>query len=1089
MFKSSLVVLGALFLQPTSFAAQTPATLRPVDLRAEYRVNPLGLDTPEPRLSWKLEDLNPNARGLSQSAYRVLVASSEAALQRNQGNLWDTGKVTSDQSIQLPYAGKAVSSSQLVWWKVQAWDNNGAASAWSAPAHWSMGLLNASDWKGKWIGLDGGEAPPELNDADWITAGKQGSKSIYLRRTFEIPKDAPISDMIVSVVGTGATRFTVNNRFYRDGKGPLTPMAVDVTGLAHPGLNVVSISVTSLGNEPAAAIGFIELNWPNGRRETLFTDQQWRGSSAELPDWKKEAFNDTAWEQAKVLGPYGMSPWGNIDSGRRTVLPARYLRKEFAAPAAVKRATLYVSGLGLFEAYLNGKKAGDDALVPAVSQFDKRVFYRTYDVTRLLRPGANALGVILGNGRYFAPRQWMNINMRMFGFPKLMLQLEMERTDGTIQRVCSDGTWKITTEGPIRANNEYDGEVYDARKEMPGWNRAGFHVVGWQSVQLVAAPGGVISAQPSEASRVTQTVKPISVHELHPGVFIFDMGQNMVGWCRLKVKSPSDDGIDDPELTLRFAEKLHKDGELYTDNLRTAEARDTYLRNAAAVQVYEPRFTFHGFRYVELNGFPGTPTLETLEGRKVHDGVERASEFTTSNPLINKIYDAVVRGTEGNYHGVPTDCPQRDERQGWLGDRAQESWGEAYLFHIASLYSKWMRDVTDEQDAEGRIDEVSPAVWPVYTDDVSWPATLMMVSDHLYREYGDRRVIEENYPAMRKWVTHMLTYMKDDLMPRDTGGDWCPPPESPEVINSGDPARITDGNLIGSAYFYHVLGLMEQFSTLLGKPDDAKEYAQLAVRLRVAFNKAYYHPETGRYSNGSQTSSILPLAMGIAPEEERQKIIDALVRRIKDQDNGHLATGLVGTQWLLQSLTNAGHMDVAYQIATQKTYPGWGYEVTTGGATTIWELWNSETGDPAMNSENHLMMVGDLTTWLHENIAGIQPDSRALAFKQIVMRPNPVADLTSAKASFDSPYGKIVSDWKIVDGQFIWNITIPLNATATICVPAQDEAAVAENGKAASVARAVKHLRTEAGAEVYEIGSGTYHFESAMGKQAAATSQ
>jgi alpha-L-rhamnosidase len=1077
MRKTANLILILTIVAPVTSAATGQGELRPVDLRCEYRTNPLGIDVPSPRLSWKLEAISPAARGLSQSAYRLLAASSQTLLERNTGDLWDSGKVTGDTSIQIAYQGKKLASGQMVWWKVQIWDNGLKASKWSETAYWSMGLLTASDWKGKWIGFDGGEAPPELDGARWITAGKQSSKAIYLRRTFEIPQDAPISDMIVSVVGTGATRFTVNNRFYRDGKGPLTPMAVDVTGLAHSGLNVVSISVTSLGSEPAATIGFIELNWPNGRRETLFTDQQWRGSSAELPDWKKESFNDAAWEQAKVLGPYGMTPWGKVDSGRRTVLPARYLRKEFAAPAAVKRATLYVSGLGLFEAYLNGKKAGDDALVPAVSQFDKRVFYRTYDVTRLLRPGANALGVILGNGRYFAPRQWMNINMRMFGFPKLMLQLEMERADGSIERVCSDGTWKITTEGPIRENNEYDGEVYDARKEMPGWNRVGFPAVGWQSAQWVEGPGGVISAQPSEASRVTQTVKPISAHQLHPGVFIFDMGQNMVGWCRLKVKSPVDNGIDDPELTLRFAEKLHKDGELYVDNLRSAEARDTYIRNATALQVYEPRFTFHGFRYVELKGYPGTPTLETLVGRKVHDDVERASEFTTSNSLINKIYDAVVRGTEGNYHGVPTDCPQRDERQGWLGDRAQESWGEAYLFHIAGLYSKWMRDVTDEQDAEGRIDEVSPAVWPVYTDDVSWPATLMMVSDHLYKEYGDRRVIEENYPAMRKWVTHMLTYMKDDLMPRDTGGDWCPPPESPEIINSADPARITDGNLIGSAYFYHVLGLMEQFSTLLGKPADAKEYAQLAVRLRGAFNKAYYHPETGRYSNGSQTSSILPLAMGLAPEEERQKITDALVRRIKEQDSGHLATGLIGTQWLMQTLTNAGHINVAYQIATQKTYPGWGYEVTAGGATTIWELWNSETGDPAMNSENHLMMVGDLTTWLYENLAGIHTDPTRLAFKHIILQPTPVGDLTAVRGSFNSPYGKIASDWHITDGHFVWNIAVPPNATATVYVPTKDAASVIESGKRAGDVQGVTFLRNEPGTAVYEVGSGSYQFE------------
>jgi alpha-L-rhamnosidase len=1062
---------------PAAFAAAGQGALRPVDLRCEYRTNPLGIDAPAPRLSWKLEATNPAARGLSQSSYRILAASSQTLLQRNEGDLWDSGKVTGDTSIQIAHQGKALISGQMVWWKVQVWDNNGNMSAWSEAAHWSMGLLEATDWKGKWIGLDGGEPKPELAQAQWISNGKSGSGTAFLRRTFELSRERPISDVIVSVVGSGATRFTVNDGFYRESKEGKVPLAVDVTGLLHAGTNVVTISVTNRGSEPSAAIGFIELNWPDGERKMLCTGNEWRTSSSEAPDWKKANFNDSSWALATILGPYGMPPWGDVVAGRRTVLPARLLRKEFKAPSHVRRATLYVSGLGLFEAYLNGVKVGRDVLANTLSQYDKRVYYSTYDVTKHLRRGANAIGVMLGNGRYFAPRQWMSIDMRMFGYPKLLLQLELERADGTIDRISSDESWKLSTAGPLRANNEYDGEVYDARMEMPGWNQPGYHDASWQQAQIVEAPGPVVSAETIEPIRVTRTLKPIAIRQIRPSDYIFDMGENMVGWCRLTVSGPRGSKV-----ILRHAEKLHENGELYVDNLRSAEATDTYILKGQGTEVYEPRFTYHGFRYVEMKGFSGTPTLASLEGREAHNDVERASEFTTSSPLINQIYRAVVLGTQGNYHGVPTDCPQRDERQGWLGDRAQESWGEAYLFNIAAFYAKWMRDISDEQDADGRIDEVAPAYWPFYVDDVSWPATLMMVSDHLYKEYGDRRVIEENYPAMRKWVTHMKTYLKDDLMQRDMGGDWCPPPESPEIINSTNPKRITDGNLIGSAYFYHVLGLMERFATVLGKPDEAKEYVLLAGQMRVAFNKAYYHPESAKYSNGSQTSSILPLALGLAPEEYRQKIADALVQKIEGEGKGHLATGLIGTQWLLQTLTHTGHLDVAYQIAAQKTYPGWGYMVTTGGATTIWELWNGDTADPAMNSENHLMMVGDLTTWLYENLAGIRTDPTRLAFKHIIMRPTPMGDLTSVKASFNSPFGAIVSDWDISGGRFIWNVTVPANATATVYVPTKDPAAVTEGGELAGGATGVKYLRAEAGAAVYEIGSGVYHFESALPK-------
>ena len=1062
---------------PSIFAAETQGVLRPVDLRCEYRVNPLGLDTPAPRVSWKLEAANPTARGLGQSAYRILVASSEALLMRNQGDLWDSGKVNADRSIQIPYGGKPLSSGELVWWKVQVWDNDAKPSAWSVPAYWSMGLLVASDWQGKWIGLDGGqEKPPELADAQWIGGASSSSGSIYLRSTFEVSEDNPVSDALVYLAGSGATTATLNGSPARKSDGPQHPFSTDITGLVHTGTNFVAVSVTTTGNEPPAAIGAIELDLADGSRVLLHTGPQWRVSSTETPDWDKSGFDASSWEAAKVLGPYGMAPWGDLSSRWRPVLPARLLRKDFTAPAPVKRATLYVSGLGLFEAYLNGEKVGHDALVPALSQFDKRVFYMTYDVTKLLRPGANAVGVMLGNGRYFAMRTEIPTHMVTFGYPKLLLQLEMETADGKVTRVCSDETWKLTTDGPIRANNEYDGEFYDARKELAGWSRPGFAAADWQAAQVVDAPSGVLSAQPIAPIRVTETLKPIAVHEVRPGTFIYDMGQNMVGWCRLTVSGPRG-----TQVTLRHAERLRPNGMLYTDNLRSAEVTDTYILKGSGTEVYEPRFTYHGFRYVEVKGFPGKPTLSALEGHEVHDDVDHVSEFATSNALLNQIYKAVFWGTKDNYRSIPTDCPQRDERQGWLGDRSEESLGETYMFNLANFYAKWVQDIGDAQDNEARISDVSPAYWPFYFDNVTWPSSFIMVADHLYEQYGDVSIIQQNYPGMRKWVTHMETYLKDDLMPRDQYGDWCVPPESPELIHSNDPLRKTDGTVLGTTYFYHLLHLMANYATILGKPDDAEEYTQLADKLRVAFNKAYFQSATNTYSNGSATSSVLPLAFGMVPEEDRQGVADALVRKIDDQDKGHIDTGLIGGQWLMQTLTESGHTDVAYQIATQPGYPGWGYMVNHG-ATTIWELWNGDTANPAMNSGNHLMLVGDLVTWFYQNLAGIRTDRDHPAFKHIIMQPTPVGDLSYVQASYDSSYGKIVSDWKVAEGRFVWNLTVPPNTTATVYVPAQDPAAVTESAKPAGEAHGVKFLRNEAGAAVYEIGSGSYRFESTLAK-------
>ena len=1056
-------------------AAGPQGTLRPVDLRCEYRINPLGVDAPAPRLSWKLEAANPTARGLSQSAYQMLVASSEGLLARNQGDLWDSGKINAGSSIQISYGGKPLSSGEAVWWKVRVWDSDATSSAWSEPARWSMGLVSASDWKGQWIGFDGGEGKPaELSAAQWISARDSASGKIYLRHTFHIPADDPLSNAVLLVVGSGPTTLSINGGSPRKSKGVKDPFTYQITGSLHTGTNVLAASVAPAENEPAALIGIIELNFASGERVIVRTGEDWRVATTAAPDWEKSEFNDAAWESAKVLGPYGMAPWGDVGWGWRTILPARMLRKDFKVDAPVKRATLYMSGLGLSEAYLNGEKVSNDVLSPALSEYQKRVYYVTYDVTRQVRPGANAIGVMLGNGRYIPPQRSIPTRTRLFGYPKLKLQLEMELANGNTARVVSDETWKLTTDGPIRANNEYDGEVYDARQELPGWSRPGYRDAGWQNAHAVEGPGGVLTAQSIEPIRVTETLKPVAMKELRPGVYIFDMGQNMVGWCRLTVQGPRG-----AKVTLRHAERLRPNGSLYTDNLRSAEATDTYVLKGGGLEVYEPRFTYHGFRYVEVKGFPGKPTLASLEGREVHDDLTRASDFTTSNPLLNQIYKAVLWGTKDNYRSIPTDCPQRDERQGWLGDRSGESLGETYLFDVAAFYAKWVRDIDDAEDENGRVPDVAPAYWPIYSDDVTWPASFILVADHLYRQYGDRRVIEQNYPGMRKWITHMETYLKDELMPRDQYGDWCPPPESPELIHAKDPSRKTDGTLIGSAYFYELLRIMARYATMLGKPDDAKEYADQAARMLAAFNQTYFHSDTDTYSNGSQTSSVLPLAFDMTPEGDRRGVIDALVRNVEVQNKGHLATGLLGGQWLMQVLSDSGHAATAYQIAAQRTYPSWGYMVTHG-ATTIWELWNGDTADPAMNSGNHLMLVGDLVTWLYENLAGIRPDPAQPAFKHLTMRPTPVGDLTYVKASYNSDYGKIVSDWRIAGGRFIWSIAVPPNSSATIFVPAKDPAAVTESGKPAGEARGVKYLRTEAGAAVYEIGSGSYQFESRM---------
>jgi alpha-L-rhamnosidase len=980
--------------------------LRPVDLRCEYRANPLAIDVSKPRLSWILEPRNPNVRGLAQIAYQILVSSSEERLRKNLGDLWQTGKVASDRSIQVPYQGLPLASRQRVWWKVRVWDNTGKASDWSAPAGWSMGLLKPEEWHAKWIGLDGGEGKPEeLKAAHWIWSAESGPGTRYFRRRIDIAPGNPASRAWLNMIGSGDTTVYVNGLpcgymgclkgNYRTAKGVNDPFVVGFIMALHTGTNILTATVTSSGG-PAGLIGAIDLDFASGESKRITTDAEWRVSTSAPPGWETGEFNDASWEAAKSVGPYGMSPWGEVGWANHRLLPARMLRKEFKVEADVKRATLYISGLGVSEPFLNGAKVSDDVLVPALSEYPKRVFYLTYDVTKLVKPGANAVGVILGNGRFFAQR---HKGFETFGFPKLLLQLEIEYHDGKVERVLSDESWKLTTDGPIRANNEYDGEIYDARQEMAGWSRAGFDDRGWQSARAVQAPGGALAAQMIAPIRVTETLKPMGITQPRPGVYIFDMGQNMVGWCRLSVSGPAG-----TKVTLRHAELLQPNGTLSVNSLGSAQATDVYILKGRGVEVYEPRFVYHGFRFVEVTGFPGVPTLSSLEGREVHDALEERGEFATSNPLLNRIYKNAVWGTKDNYRSVPTDCPQRDERQGWLGDRSAESLGETYLFDVAAFYAKWMDDIEDTQRSDGSIADVAPGFWHPYNDNVTWPASFLLIPGYLYDQYGDLQVIARHYEAMKKWITYMQQYLKDDLMPRDNYGDWCYPPESHELMQPSDPDRRTDGVLIGTAYYCHLLRLMGRYATLLGKPADAKSFGNLADRLVVAFNHKWLDSQAGRYSNGSQTSSILPLAFGMVPEADRERVLETLVRNIMEQNHGHLATGLIGCQWLLQVLTDNGHPEVAYEIAAQKTFPSWGYMVSKG-ATTIWEVWNNDLVRTA--SFNHVMLVGDLVTWFYEDLVGIRPDPAQPGFKHIIMRPPPSGTWLSSGARTSLPMVKL----------------------------------------------------------------------------------
>lgn len=907
-----LFILGC-WLLATLFAS---AQVRIHSLRCEQLSNPAGIDETQPRFSWNLES---GANGVVQQGYQLLVASSRALLDKNQGDIWNSGKVQSPHSVLVPFAGKPLQSRHEYFWKVKAFTNKGETS-WSEPAKWSMGLLQKTDWKARWIG-------------------------------YEKP-----------------------------------------------------------------------------------------------------------------------SRWDSISQWSR--LSARYFRKTFNSPRVVKRATAYISGLGLYELYVNNQRIGDQVLAPVPTDYRKTVLYNTYDVTAQVKTGQNVVGVVLGNGRFFTMRQnYKPQKINNFGYPRLLLQLEIEYTDGKKETIVTDPSWKIQTDGPIRTNNEYDGEEYDATLELSGWLTAAYAGKGWMSAELVPAPQGKLRAQMTPPMRVMQTIKPISLKQLKPGTYIMDMGQNFSGWVKMHVS-----GKKGHTVQLRFAESLQSSGELYVANLRDARVTDKYTLKGDGKETWEPSFVYHGFRYVEITGFPGEPKLSDFEGKFVYDDMQNTGRFVSSDTIMNKLFRNAWWGIASNYKGMPVDCPQRNERQPWLGDRATGSLGESYLFDNASLYAKWMQDIEDAQTAEGAIPDVAPAFWNYYSDNVTWPGTYLMTARMLYYQFGDSRSITRHYSSMKKWMDYMKDrYLKDELITKDKYGDWCVPPESLELIRSRDSMRNTDGQLIASAYYYLLLGYMQEFAEVSGNQKDIPAYRELADRIRQAFNKKYLNRQKNYYANNTVTANLLPLYFDMVPDSLKEAVFNNIYNKIKIDNHMHISTGVIGTQWLMRCLTEFQRSDIAFTLASNKTYPSWGY-MTENGATTIWELWNGNTANPQMNSQNHVMLLGDLLVWYYEHAAGIKQAPGSTAFRQLEMKPELIDGLDSVYASYRTPYGLVNSHWKNENDQFTWLIRIPANTTARIWLPAASTAGITINGNPLGEIKEVKLEKTDGRYLVFAIGSGTYSF-------------
>lgn len=881
------------------------------NLRCEYEVNPIGIDVLTPRLSW---ELGSDQRSQRQTAYHILVASTEDNLRKNQGDLWDSGKVASDQSVHIPYSGKPLSSRQTCYWKVRVWDREGKVSDWSKPAYWEMGLLQPSDWKAQWIGFLGGKNPSD------------------------------------------------------------------------PG-----------------------------------------------------------------VGEMG---------------PCPYLRRSFSLSKPVKRARFYATALGLYELRLNGKKVGDHIFPPGWTDYRKRVMYQTYDVTSLLKPGENAIGVILGDG-WYAGFVGLGGRNRYGKFPLFFGQLEIEYTDASTEVITSDHSWKGSY-GPILHSDMLMGETYDARREIPNWDQPGFNDTTWESALVVrpedqGIPSPQLVAQVGPPVRKTMELKTKKVTEPSPGVFIFDLGQNMVGWARLKVKGPKG-----TEVTLRFAEMLNPDGTLYTANYRGAKCTDKYILKGDSEEAYEPRFTFRGFRYVEVTGYPGKPGPEAITGIVVHSDTPLTGKFECSNPLLNQLHHNILWGQRGNFLSVPTDCPQRDERLGWTGDAQIFARTAAFNMEVASFFTKWMIDLEDAQSPNGAFPDVAPRV-AAGEGTPAWGDAGVVIPWTVYQVYGDTRILERHYEAMAKWIDYLKNHSQNLIRPDAGYGDWL-------NVNAETPKDV-----LATAYFAYSTRLLSRIARALGREADAKKYEDLFQEIKKAFNQAFVKSE-GRIKGDTQTAYVLALHFDLLPEEKRPLAVQYLVEDIQKR-GGHLSTGFVGTAYLPHVLTQNDHLELAYRLLNNDTFPSWLFMVKNG-ATTIWERWDGWTPekgfqDPGMNSFNHYAF-GSIGEWMYKTIAGISEDPEKPGFKHILIHPRPGGGLTSAKGEYYSLYGPILSSWKIAHYTFTLKVSIPVNTIATVYIPTADREKIQESGKPADQAEGVRFLRMEKGAAVYEVGSGEYQFTSPL---------
>ncbi|MBS0010267.1 MAG: family 78 glycoside hydrolase catalytic domain [Bacteroidales bacterium] len=897
-YKQSLVFITSVLM----FTGGAFGQLTVSDMFTENRKNPPGLDNMHPRLSWII---NSDERQVFQTAYEIRLDDSKSELEKGINLTWSTGKISSGQSVHIPYSGSPLKPGTKYFWQVRVWDNTGNVSGWSKTAWWQTGLLDSSGW-----------------EAEWISSGINDETDVsYFRKDFNV---------------------SVNRE--------------------------------------------------------------------------------------------------------------------------IKSAIVYLTARGLYEARINGSRVGDEYLTPGWTSYNNRIQYQVYDVKDMIDEGENTIGIILGEGWYTG-----RISRNVYGDETALLaQLVVEYADGTTAVITSDGTWKVSG-GPLLSSSIYDGEIYDAGKEITGWDKPGFNALSWENAKTRDYTFDNIVHTVNEPVRKHEELEPIDILISPAGDTIVDFGQNLVGWVRLKTGGRRGDTV-----ILSHAEVLDKEGNFYTENLRGAKQRNVYILNGTE-QVFEPSFSWQGFRYVKVKGLGRMPREEDMTAIALYSDMDQTGEFYTSNSDINRLQDNIVWSQKGNFLDVPTDCPQRDERLGWTGDAQVFCTTASFNMNVNNFFSKWLRDLAADQFDDGNVPVVIPNVLGTsFAGSAGWSDAAAIIPWNIYLAYGDKKVLEDQYTGMKAWVDFLVNISNDLL--RNNGfhfGDWLF--YSLDDDNGGRSA-VTDKYLIAQCFFANSVKIVAETASLLGKDEDNKYYSALYGQIKDIFNNEFVTPN-GQLVSNTQTAYVLALQFDLLPENMRQQAVSRLIANIREYGN-HITTGFLGAPYINHVLSRYGHIDVAYELLLQDTYPSWLYPVKKG-ATTIWERWNGIKPDgsfqyASMNSFNHYA-YGAIGDWMYKVIAGINNEKPG--YREFSVYPRPGGQITSASGELSTYYGVIKSEWEIKNDNFIFDIRVPVNTSAKIYLPSSSVDNITEGGKKITEVETVDIVEESGEYVLLILGSGRYSFE------------